>query len=259
MKNGYTYFAFISYKHEDQHWTRWLKRRLQAYRLPVRTRREHSDLPKRLIPIFYDSNLRPGILDTQVRSEVQSSRFLIVVCSREAQRNPKWINKEIDFFLENGGDRSRIIPVIVEKTEHPVAETFPSRLAELNAEQTILGVNIPLEGKRTAILKIVSAMQGIRIEELESEDRKRRRKDMILAAACVALAVAAAVYGVSSYRAVSRARAAEEAGKLLEMSGSAMDIDRREAVRYALEALEKHPEEEGKQKAEYALADALGI
>ena len=259
MEKGYTYYAFISYKHEDQKWTRWLKRKLQGYRLPVKTRKAHQDLPKRLIPIFYDSNLRPGILDAQVRSEVESSKYLIVVCSREAQKNPKWINKEINFFLENGGDRSRIIPVIVDKAEHPVKETFPSRLAELNEEETILGVNIPVDGKRTAILKIISAMQGIRIEELESEDTKRRQKNRLLASVCSLIIIAGTVFGVMKYLDVSRAWAAEEADKLIQMSNNAMSIDRKEAVQYALDALNKHPGESGKLKAELTLADAMSI
>ena len=92
MESGYSYFAFISYKHENQKWARWLKRKLQTYRLPTRTLKVHEDLPKRLIPIFYDTNLRPGILDDQIRSEVQASKFLIVICSREANREPKWLN-----------------------------------------------------------------------------------------------------------------------------------------------------------------------
>ena len=96
----YAYYAFISYKHEDRKWTRWLQHRLQSYRLPVRTRKQHRELPPRLSPVFYDKNLRPGLLRDQIRKEIQSSRFLIVVCSRSAHDQPDWLNEEIDFFLD---------------------------------------------------------------------------------------------------------------------------------------------------------------
>lgn len=63
-RTAYPYFAFISYKSEDAKWARWLKKQLLRYRLPVKTRKAHSDLPKRISPIFLDkTNLTPGLLD----------------------------------------------------------------------------------------------------------------------------------------------------------------------------------------------------
>lgn len=260
MNQDYLYYAFISYKHEDKKWAGWLKRKLEAYRLPIRTRRHYRELPVRTYPIFYDKALRPGLLDQQVRDEVQSSRFLIVVCSRSAKESPEWINKEINFFLEGGGDPGRIIPVIVDQTEHPVSETFPSRLAELNAEETILGVNLPTVGAKGTVLRIVSCMQGIRIEELESEDRKRRLKRAQAAFTCAVLAVAGIAVGVSRFREISRDKAAEEAYKLMEMSNNAyQEGNRREAVQYALESFEKTQLPTVQAGAERMLADALHV
>jgi len=85
---SYTYYAFISYKRADAKWAFWLKRQLQRYRLPNRTRKIHPNLTKRLIPIFLDkTNLTLGYLDEGLRSEVQSAKYLIVICSRAHRPN----------------------------------------------------------------------------------------------------------------------------------------------------------------------------
>ena len=71
----YTYYAFISYKRQDEKWAKWLKRKLTSYRLPSRICREHRELPKRLSPVFLDrTNLTPGLLEEGLKSEVQAAR-----------------------------------------------------------------------------------------------------------------------------------------------------------------------------------------
>ena len=195
QKKECLYYAFVSYRHIDQEWAKWLKHKLQAYRLPTRTFKQHQNLPKRLSPIFYDVNLLPGRLNEQIKEELRSSKYLIVLCSKAVVEKPDWIDDEIRFFLENGRDRSRIIPVIVDKVENPVEETFPPLLKKLNQEETILGIDIPKVGKRLAILKIVSYIQGIKLEELESEDGKRRKKKAWILSAIVSIFLLAAVIG----------------------------------------------------------------
>ena len=184
MNTGFQYFAFISYKSEDAAWARWLKRQLQLYRLPAKTHRAHRNLPRRCGPIFLDkTNLTPGLLEAGLRSEVQCSRYLIVICSRHARANSRFLDEELSYFLGGGGDLSCVIPVIVDESKHPVEECFPARLAELCREREIVGVNIHDDGKRIALLKIIAAMLGLRREELESDDLRRRRK---LCAVCTA-------------------------------------------------------------------------
>lgn len=191
----YTYYAFISYKREDSKWANWLKRGLQTYRLPVRTHRQHPTLPRRLNPIFLDrTNLTPGYLDDGLRSEVQDSKFLIVICSHYARKQSTYLDMEIRDFLEGGGDPSRIIPFIVEASGKPEEECFPEALRVLNDERAILGANIYDSGRHTAFLKTVAYMQGLKLEELESEDtrQRRRRRQAIALCACALAAVFAA-------------------------------------------------------------------
>lgn len=69
----------------------------------------HPNLPKRLIPVFLDkTNLTPGYLDEGLRSEVQSAKHLIVICSRSAQAKSKYLDNEIQYFLDGGGTPDRI-------------------------------------------------------------------------------------------------------------------------------------------------------
>ena len=189
-ENAYTYFAFISYKSADEKWARWLKRNLQRYRLPVGTQRKHPHVQKRCSPVFLDkTNLVPGELDRALSDELRASRYLIVICSRAARRNSRYLDAELKFFLEGGGDLSRVIPLIVDESRDPVGECFPAYLAGLCGEKNLAGVSVHDDGKRSALLRVIAAMLGIRREELESDDT-RRRKRLRLAAAALALVLA---------------------------------------------------------------------
>ena len=191
--NDYTYFAFISYKSADEKWARWLKRNLQRYRLPARTHKKYPDSHRRCSPVFLDkTNLTPGLLESGLTEEVQSSRYLIVICSRKAAESSKYLDDELRYFLEGSGDLSRVIPFIVDKSDHPVEECFPKYLAELCKERDIAGVSIYDDGKRSALLRIVAAMLGIKREELESDDRRRRRRHGLVAALLALLLLAGA-------------------------------------------------------------------
>lgn len=179
----YTYFAFISYKSEDAHWARWLKRELSRYRLPTRTHKKHPHISRRCTPVFLDkTNLTPGVLDEHLCSEVQSSKYLIIICSRNTKANPKYIDDELKYFLNGGGDAKHIIPFIVDDCERPEKNCFTPALTTLCEKTPIVGANIHDDGKRSALLKTIASMLGITREELESEDYRRRKKQRIIAA-----------------------------------------------------------------------------
>ena len=174
----YTYFAFISYKSADEKWARWLKRNLQRYRLPAKTHRRHPHAEKRCSPVFLDkTNLTPGLLESGLTEEVQSARYLIVICSRKAAESSKYLDDELRYFLEGSGDLSRVIPFIVDRSDRPVEECFPAYLAQLCREKDIAGVSIYDGGRRNALLRLIAGKLGIKREELESDDQRRRRRN----------------------------------------------------------------------------------
>ena len=199
-EDGHIYYAFISYKHSDEKWAVWLQRRLQAYRLPLLTRKQHPELPERLSPVFLDkTNLTPGILDDGLKDEVQSSKFLIVICSRSAFEQSKYLDDEIGYFLEGGADVSRIIPFIVDASEKPERDCFPKRLREICAGRSILGANIHEAGPQRALLKVIACMQGLKLEEIESAERRRRRRAAGRAAAAAVILTGVLAFGGWKY------------------------------------------------------------
>ena len=98
----YEFVAFISYKHEDMRWAKWLQNRLETYRLPSVIRKEAPHLPKHIRPIFRDqTDIGAGPLLDNIRKELEDSRYLIVICSPSASQS-EWVNKEVQNFINMG-------------------------------------------------------------------------------------------------------------------------------------------------------------
>ncbi|MDO4563817.1 MAG: TIR domain-containing protein [Clostridia bacterium] len=174
----YTYYAFISYKHEDTEWAKWLQKQLHSYRLPSKICKQYAGIPRRLSPVFLDkTDLTPGELDTGLSENVGASKHLIVICSKSAYNDSTYIDKEIQGFLDAGNDPKRIIPFIVEKSDRPEKECFPKKLQEICETTAIVGVNIFDAGERLAFLKVVAYMHGLKPAEIESADDRRRRRN----------------------------------------------------------------------------------
>lgn len=57
----FRYFAFISYCREDEHIAKWLQRKLETYRLPSKIKKENTNLPRRIVPVFRDTTDLGGI------------------------------------------------------------------------------------------------------------------------------------------------------------------------------------------------------
>ena len=70
--------------------------------------------PRRFRPIFRDRDELPASanLGAQIEDVLCASRFLIVVCSRQAAQS-QWVNKEIETF-RRVGKRDRVLPLIVD-------------------------------------------------------------------------------------------------------------------------------------------------
>lgn len=93
--NKYDYFAFISYKREDEKWAKWLQKRLESYHIPTSLRKKDHVLPKRIRPVFRDqSELSGGNLKSEIEKGLDASKFLIVICSPRSAKSP-WVSKEV--------------------------------------------------------------------------------------------------------------------------------------------------------------------
>lgn len=196
MGSDYKYFAFISYKREDEDWAKWLQHELEHYKIPA-VRNGKELLPDNLRPVFRDvDELSAGNLPGQIYSALAQSKNLIVICSRNAARSV-WVNKEIRDFIqmgeESGIDRSEsIFPFIVDGTPHakdPDDECFPETLRDMEGARERIGGNVNESGRDAAFVKTVAGALGLSFAELwnryerekiEEEMRKRRERDRLL-------------------------------------------------------------------------------
>lgn len=190
------YFAFISYKREDEEWAIWFHHELENYHLPI-SLNGRPDLPTEFRPIFRDiDELKAGNLPEQIYNALASSSYLIVICSPNSAKS-KWVNKEITDFIEIGRARGidnvrNIFPFIVEG--HPHAgnkeECFPDALLNLQGKDERVGGNVNESGRDKAFVKILAGMlPDVDFDELwnryerdktEKERIERERKESLL-------------------------------------------------------------------------------
>ena len=177
MGNDRKYYAFISYKREDEKWAKWLQNKLEHYKLPSNLN-GRTDLPKEIRPIFRDqSELAGGVLADEIQKALEASKYLIVICSPRAAQS-QWVGKEVQSFIDMGRT-DKIIPFIIGGTAHaqnPEDECFPSALLNLPPERELLGINIDEMGRDAAAVKVVAQMFGLKFDTLwQRYERERRR------------------------------------------------------------------------------------
>lgn len=185
------YFAFISYKREDEKWAKWLANELEHYHLPSTL--NGKDLPKSLRPIFRDvDELSAGNLPKQIYHALSISKNLIVICSPRSAQS-EWVNKEIEDFIKiKGGKADNIYPFIIEGvpfSKDADKECFPEKLRSLQESEERLGGNINEQGGRNAaVVKIIAGMLGIGFDSLwqKNEREKKRKRNWMIAATIVA-------------------------------------------------------------------------
>lgn len=187
MEKVYKYYAFISYKHADEKWAKWLQKQLETYRLPVALQKQN--FPKTLKPIFRDNtDLAPGNLEEKLKESLELSRYLIVICSRNLARESHYIDFEMQTF-QNMGRGDKIIPFIVDgepNAKNPEDECFSDYIKGFPGE--LLAANAVKDGKRIAALKVIAAILNLDADDLIKRDRKRLIRQRFLSACWVVTA-----------------------------------------------------------------------
>ena len=178
MSEGYRYLAFISYKREDEEWAKWLQHKLEHYKLPTSVRKANPSLPDRIRPVFKDTtDLSGGVLEKAIKDALDSSKYLIVICSPRAAQSP-WVCKEVQEFIDSGREEY-IIPFIVDGEPHSKDisnECFPQNLRELSGSRELLGININEMGRDAAAIKVASRMFDLHFDELwQRWEREKKR------------------------------------------------------------------------------------
>lgn len=235
-----TYWAFISYSSRDKKWGRWLQRQLEGYTVP-RPLRGHklSDgtvLGSRLRPIFRDRDELAGSaeLAPAIRSALQQSRYLIVLCSPHAAAS-KWVNQEIEDFRELV-DSKYILALIIDgepnATSNPELpnslECFPPAL-RYPAEPLAGDLRREGDGRERGFLKILAGVAEVGFDELyRRHERMQRKRRTALAA--FALLIIGSLTGLSVY-AIRQKAVAERQTDEARTQKIAADISAQEAAR----------------------------
>ena len=195
----FTYYAFISYKREDEKWAKWLQKKLESYGFPVALRKDTPSLPQKIRPIFRDqSDLSGGNLKEEIEKGLAESKYLIVICSPRSAKSP-WVSKEVRYFIDCGRE-NYIIPFIIggsPNASNPEDECFPEGLRLLSGEREILGININEMGRDAAAIKVIARMFNLRFDTLwQRHERDKRRKRFAVIASIVLFALISLGVGI---------------------------------------------------------------
>lgn len=173
-------YAFISYNHRDIKAAKWLHKKLESYKLPTEIHNEYED-SKYLRPVFRDQeDLDTGVLSDELRKHLESSKYLIVICSPNSAKSD-WVSNEVKMFIE-WGRLEYIIPFVIDGKPNSgdESECFPKSLlkyVEEYPDRELLGINIAEVGREKAFVRVVSRMLGVSFDELwKRHERERRRR-----------------------------------------------------------------------------------
>ncbi len=190
------YWAFISYSHKDAAFGRRLHKKLEAYAVPRRLvgrMTAHGPAPRRLTPIFRDRDELSAShdLSSEVRAALKASRSLIVICSPAAAAS-QWVAREVEAFRELHPDR----PVLAVIRDGEPPDCFPPPLRALGSDGAAIeplaaDFRRAADGEHLGLLKLVSGVLGLGLDELVQRDAHRRmqRVTAITAGAVAAMLV----------------------------------------------------------------------
>lgn len=204
------YWAFLSYSHADRACADRLHSDLERFAVPRRLVGQAGPVgpnPPRFRPIFRDEEELGAAPDLNLRLKeaLGSSAFLIVLCSPAAVAS-RWVDAEIRQFKALHGER-RVLAVIVDG--EPFASDDPQRaseeclpealrrpvgpdgaLGEGRIEIIAADLRSGQGGRRLALLKLVSGLLGVGLDQLIQREAQRRQQTLaVIAAASMAGAV----------------------------------------------------------------------
>lgn len=170
---------------------KWLQRRLEGFKLPTEIHNEIDAKSRYLRPVFRDqSDLNTGILSDELRKNLEESKYLILICSKNSAQS-KWVSDEAKAFVEMGR-LARIIPIIIPDGNTGEYDLFPIFLREYfeqNPDKELLGVNIGEIGKEKALIRVVSRMLNVSFDNLWKRHQRQRRIRVVSSLATTVIAL----------------------------------------------------------------------
>lgn len=210
MQHGFKYQGFISYSHADEDVAAQLHKALETFSVPKYLR---NSFGKNISPIFRDKSELTAhhSLSDKIREAVQSSRFLIVLCS-PAAKDSHWVNEEIRLFRKLHGESSILCAI----TEGTPASSFPPALLEEGREP--IAANLESDHFKHGLTQLAASILGVELDDLlQREFRRRRKRTWLITGASLTFS---AITGVMAWSAIDARDEAEtsrsEAEKMVE-------------------------------------------
>lgn len=192
------YNAFISYSHNerDTYIAKKLHFMLEHYRIPRKIRSASGKA--HITRVFRDQEeltLSSDLTD-DIREALESSEFLIVICSPKAAQS-MWVEKEIELFLRSH-DRSKVLLVLAEGEPE---DAFPDIIKKYTEPMAgdVRGNNKREINKKmkTEILRIIAPMLSCTYDSLKQRHREYLLQRIIAGLSAVAvLTVLFALYAL---------------------------------------------------------------
>ena len=228
------YRAFISYSHRDKTVAAWVQSALEHYHMPsklVGTTTAVGEVPARLHPLFRDRDELPasGDLGLELMAALQSSLFLILICSPASARS-RWVNEEVLTFKRMHGE-GRVLALIAsgEPGSGTDTECFPralqyrigadGELSDVLAEPIAADLRPQGDGKRLAKFKLIAGLTGVRLDDLIQREAARRARRLTVIAVAATIGMVGAL-GLAVYANTQRLAAIEQR-KLAERESAA--------------------------------------
>lgn len=219
------YKAFISYSHKDKKWASWLHKRLEYYRFPkhmIGQSTQRGAVPKNLKPIFKDREDLSAAenLGETIQAALSQSENLVIICSPHAAQS-HWVNKEICYF-KSQNPAGKVFSIIIDgepfaAPDEAGLECLPPALrfdvdaagqvTSTPAEPLAADLRPKGDGKRLGLLKLISGIAGLGLDDLVQRDLKRARHRVM--AVTVSAATIVLSMGGLSWLALDASRVAE--------------------------------------------------
>lgn len=178
------YIAFISYKRDDEETAKWLQEEIESFKLPIELLNKDSadgDFKKRYV--FRDkTDMSSGVLPEVIKEGLNSSKFLIVICSTNVVKS-EWVNKEIEYFISlHPNNIKKIIPFIINGEPYSkVNNCLPDAIYNIPKNKELLAINInDVTGEdalQIAAVKVVSYLLGVKFNSIWDRHKRREEKE----------------------------------------------------------------------------------
>lgn len=179
------YIAFISYKRDDEQAASWLQQSIESFKLPtelIDNNTHLNEFQKRYV--FRDkTDMSCGVLPDIIKSGLEQSHYLIVICSRAAIKS-EWVNNEINYFLSlNEDNYSKVIPFIIDGVPYSKDhECLPKAIRDIPKSKELLAINLndsilDDDYKQIAVVKAISYMIGLDFDTLWNRHKRREEKE----------------------------------------------------------------------------------